>query len=192
VSAVPPLRDRFSELSGLRQFGLALVRDESFVVDRGAAEALVARLLRQASMEAVALEGPLEPNRQDRESGRMHAFGQFVRLYRRHVRRLSLKDGNGGWDESSERPQRGAPVKGLGIKEAVRLLPLELREALLIVVLGGFTHREAALALDIPLAALIARLTRARERLAVLTGAALERKTADVRADAVSHLRVVK
>ena len=52
---------------------------------------------------------------------------------------------------------------------AVRMLPLELREALLIVVLAGFTHREAASALDISLATLIARLTKARERVAALT-----------------------
>ncbi len=52
---------------------------------------------------------------------------------------------------------------------AVRGLPLELREALLIVVLARFTHREAASALDISLASLIARLTKARERVAALT-----------------------
>ena len=51
---------------------------------------------------------------------------------------------------------------------AVRMLPLELREALLIVVLARFTHQEAASALDISLATLIARLTKARERVAAL------------------------
>ena len=44
---------------------------------------------------------------------------------------------------------------------AVRALPLELREPLLIVVLAGFTHREAASALDMSLVTLIARLTKA-------------------------------
>ena len=39
----------------------------------------------------------------------------------------------------------------------------------LIVVLAGFTHQEAALALDISLATLITRLTKARERVAALT-----------------------
>ena len=71
---------------------------------------------------------------------------------------------------------------------AVRALPLELREPLLIVILAGFTHREAASALDISLATLITRLTKARERVAVLTrphGAAAPRA-------AVPHLRVVK
>ena len=52
----------------------------------------------------------------------------------------------------------------IGVAAAVRVLPLELRESLLIVVLAGFTHQEAASALDISLATLIARLTKARER----------------------------
>jgi DNA-directed RNA polymerase specialized sigma24 family protein len=73
---------------------------------------------------------------------------------------------------------------------AVRALPLELREALLIVVLAGFTHQEAASALDISLATLIARLTKARERVAALTRSALTAEAAPRRA--APHLRVVK
>jgi DNA-directed RNA polymerase specialized sigma24 family protein len=73
------------------------------------------------------------------------------------------------------------------VAAAVRALPLELREPLLIVVLAGFTHQEAASALDISLATLIVRLTKARERVAALTHplpAAASR--------AAPHLRVVK
>ncbi len=70
---------------------------------------------------------------------------------------------------------------------AVRSLPLELREPLLIVVLAGFTHQEAALALDISLATLITRLTKARERVAALT-----REPLQAPAKAAPHLRVVK
>src|SRR4029077_11135154 len=75
-----------------------------------------------------------------------------------------------------------------GMAGAVRALPLELREPLLIVVLAGFTHQEAASALDISLATLITRLTKARERVAALTrphAAAAPRAAAP-------HLRVVK
>jgi RNA polymerase sigma-70 factor (ECF subfamily) len=72
---------------------------------------------------------------------------------------------------------------------AVRALPLELREVLLIVVLARFTHQEAASALDISLATLIARLTKARERVAALTRAPL---AAEAGLRAVPHLRVVK
>jgi DNA-directed RNA polymerase specialized sigma24 family protein len=57
----------------------------------------------------------------------------------------------------------------------------------LIVVLAGFTHQEAASALDIPLSTLIARLTKARERVAASTHPlpAVASRTAP-------HLRVVK
>jgi DNA-directed RNA polymerase specialized sigma24 family protein len=58
----------------------------------------------------------------------------------------------------------------------------------LIIVLAGFTHQEAASALDISLATLIARLTKARERVAALTRSPLPAPPAR----AVPHLRVVK
>ena len=57
---------------------------------------------------------------------------------------------------TSENARGRAPADGVGMAAAVRTLPLELREALLIVVLAGFTHQEAASALDISLATLIA------------------------------------
>ena len=66
-------------------------------------------------------------------------------------------------------PSGKARAGEIGMAAAVRALPLELREPLLIVVLAGFTHREAASALDISLATLITRLTKARERVAALT-----------------------
>ena len=70
---------------------------------------------------------------------------------------------------------------------AVRALPLELRESLLTVALAGFTHQEAASALDISLATLIARLTKARERVAALT-----RPFPAAAPRTAPHLRVVK
>ena len=79
---------------------------------------------------------------------------------------------------------------GVNVAAALRMLPLELREALLIVVLARFTHKDAALALDIPLAGLINRLTLARDRLAALTRADTE--TVDTSARVVLHLRIVK
>ena len=96
-----------------------------------------------------------------------------------------------GWDENVENDRGEAPAGGVGMAAAVRILPLELRETLLIVVLAGFTHREAASALDISLATLIVRLTKARERIAALTRAPIVAgAAATVRA--VPHLRVVK
>ena len=191
MSVVPPLSDSFADLSDLRRFGLALTRDDRIVRDHAAAAALVERLFRQASMEAVDAEVRLDANRPARGDGRVRAFGQFVRLYRKHVRRLAFDDHESGWDENIENDRGGAAAGGVGMAVAVRMLPLELREALLIVVLAGFTHREAASALDISLTTLIARLTKARERIAALTRAPIVAGTAAA-VRAAAHLRVVK
>jgi DNA-directed RNA polymerase specialized sigma24 family protein len=192
VSVVPPLSDSFAEISDLRRFGLALTRDDRFVLDHAAAATLVERLFRQASIEAVGGGTRFEATRRFREGGRVRAFGQFVRLYRRHVRRLAFDDSETGREENAENARGRAPAGGVGIAAAVRTLPLELREALLIVVLGNFTHQEAASALDISLAVLIARLTKARERLAALTRTPIVAETAGAAARTVPHLRVVK
>ena len=57
----------------------------------------------------------------------------------------------------------------------MRSLPIELRETLLLVVLAGFTHGEAAAALDVPLAAVVERLARARARLSLQIGGGARR-----------------
>ncbi len=44
-------------------------------------------------------------------------------------------------------------------------LPLELRESLLLVVVGELTHQEAADLLEVPLGTVLSRVSRARERL---------------------------
>jgi predicted DNA-binding protein (UPF0251 family) len=187
VSAVPPLSDCSADLSDLRRFGVALARDDRFVLDHASAAALVDRLFRQASLEAVGANVRCDADCV-REDARLRAFAQFVRLHRRHVRRLAL-DGESGWDENAESTRGKAPAGGVGMAAAVRMLPLELREALLIVVLVGLTYQQAALALDISLTTLIARLTKARERLAAVTSAPI---ATGVSLRSVPHLRVVK
>ena len=89
-------------------------------------------------------------------------------------------------------PAAGRQPAGSDMAAAVRMLPLELREALLIVVLANLTHREAASALDISLATLIARLTKARERVSALTRTPTAAETAGAVARGSTHLRVVK
>ena len=192
MSVVPPLSDSLADLSDLRRFGLALTRDDRFVPDHAAAAALVERLFRLASFEAVDATAGCDTRGHAREDGRVRAFGQFVRLYRRHVRRSAFDEGEAGWDESAESARGRAASGGIGMAAAVRALPLELREALLIVVLASLTHREAASALDISLATLVARLTKARERISALTRAQSAAETAGAAAPSVPHLRVVK
>ena len=182
--ALAAQRETLAEVSGLREFGLALARDDQFVFDHAAAESLVERLVRQASMAAV------EHGRgagMRRPTARLRVFSQFVRLYRRQIRRLASGDAEAGWDDGRQGPTAG---HGLSVAAAVRSLPLELRESLLIVVLGRFSHQDAAIALDISYPALIDRLTRARERLASLTSAPGEAEKSAL--NIVGHLRVVK
>jgi hypothetical protein len=172
---VSSVREWSDDAGALRRFGLALVRDDRFVFDDVAACALIDKLFRQASLTLVDCPGG------DRRAARVRAFAQFVRLYRRHARRLAV-DEDGGWIETPPSSCGSAAV-------GVRGLPLELREALLLVVLAGFTHREAAEALDLPLAVVIDRLVRARTRLAVHMAASRDAAAAWPQS---AHLRIVK
>jgi Sigma-70, region 4 len=184
---VPPLSDSLADQSDLRQFGVALTRDDRLVLDQVSAAALVDRLFRQASLEAVGAGVRYDSDGAARDDARVRAFGQFVRLHRRYVRRLALDEGEPAWNEHAESSRGKSRTSEIGMAAAIRALPLELREALLIVVLACFTHKEAASALDISLATLIARLTKARERVAALT-----RPLAAAAPTTTPHLRVVK
>jgi len=172
---VSSVREWSDDAGALRRFGLALVRDDRFVFDDVAACALIDKLFRQASLALVDCPGD------DRRAARVRAFAQFVRLYRRHARRLAV-DEEGGWVETPPSCRGGSAAVG------VRSLPLELREVLLLVVLAGFTYREAAEALDLPLAVVVDRLVRARTRLAAHTAA----RDATAAWPQSAHLRIVK
>ena len=140
----------------LRRFGMAVVRDDRLVGDERAARALAENLARRALLAARNGEGA------DLGDRRLRLFSLFVRLYRRHVR------GTAGEEVLDAPPP---PLRWAGaeprdsashVQRAIRGLPLELREALLLVVLERFTHVEAAQALDISLITLVERLARAR------------------------------
>jgi Sigma-70, region 4 len=166
----------------MRRFGRALVRDDRFVCDDISAAALVDRLFRQASLTLI------EDGAGQGGSARVRAFAQFVRLYRRHVRRLAADEAEAGWSEGA-----GAFARvNASVTSGVRALPLELREVLLLVVLAGFTHSEAAEALDISLAAVTDRLGRARARLAAHMGAPAEFTAIEPVFVSAAHLRIVK
>ena len=53
-----------------------------------------------------------------------------------------------------------------GVERAMNLLPSEQREAIALVLVEGFSYREAAELLDIPIGTLTSRLTRGRMALA--------------------------
>lgn len=54
---------------------------------------------------------------------------------------------------------------------AIEMLPPEQREALLLVVIGGLSYKQAAEALDIPTGTLMSRIGRARRNLRQMTAA---------------------
>jgi len=147
-------------VGSLRRFGLAVVRDNWLVCDERTARRLVESLCNRAVLAARNGEWP--PSR----DGRVHLFSQFIRFYRHHARMAALEDGAG--ETISHAPAGAAEAGGGGsaVARAMRNLPLELRESLLLVALAGFSHVEAAQALDISLAALIDRLARGRAMLA--------------------------
>lgn len=154
---------------------MALVRDERFVLDDSAAARLVDKLIRQTCVV------PIADRPGARATDRASAYARFVQLYRRHVRRMAL-DEDAAWAES--------PLRGPSVVNGVRALPLELREALLMVCLARFTHAEAAEALDVPLSRLVERLERARCRLAAHMGVDID--TAAAGWTGAAHLRVIK
>lgn len=51
------------------------------------------------------------------------------------------------------------------MQHALDRLPMELRESLLLVVVGELTHQETADLLEVPLGTVLSRVSRARERL---------------------------
>jgi hypothetical protein len=152
-------RDWRSGDETLQTFGLALVRDGLFVADEPSAKALVAKLSRQANLS-------LPPDDAERGGARTELFRHFIHLYRRFLRKAVADDGGGRLADIALGGPRAPKTSNAQVQSAVSRLPVELREVLLLVVLGEFTHREAARALDIPLTTVFERLTRARERLA--------------------------
>ena len=65
-----------------------------------------------------------------------------------------------GWSVTNTRPQ-----ETLEIAEALDALPIEQRTVLLMCVVEGFTCREAAAILEVPIGTVMSRLSRAREEL---------------------------
>jgi predicted DNA-binding protein (UPF0251 family) len=142
----------------LRRYGLAVARDNRLICDDRSAAVLVENLSRRAALAARNGEGS------SRSDSRLRLFSLFIRFHRRHVRMAAMEDGflplhvAPGETDSRDRAS--------SLERAIRNLPLELRESLLLVVLERFSHSEAAEALDISLATLIERLARARTMLA--------------------------
>jgi len=158
--------DWSDDLGELRGFAMALVDDHHGVTR----DALVERLIKQAGFARIALT---EVGSCDAKT---RIFREFIALYRRYVRKNAFAT------EALRADAAQDPTLA-----AVRGLPLEMREPLLLTALSGFTHSEVAQTLDLPLPRLIDRLREARQRLADALDPAAKNSVARA-----PHLRLVK
>ena len=75
-------------------------------------------------------------------------------------------------DDTPVRPVRATQMDGLVLRDlacALRQLPSEQREVLLLIGLEEMTYEEAATTLKLPVGTVMSRLSRAREKLRALT-----------------------
>ncbi|MCC0004324.1 MAG: hypothetical protein H6872_03995 [Methylobacteriaceae bacterium] len=129
--------------SELRRFARALV---------GPVAARTADALVQTATARVAAADRLAGDPVER------AFAELVRLNRRRVREHGRAPDAADAVPDAER--RDATVAG-----QISVMPLDEREALLIVALGGYSYDAAARILDLPVSSVVSRLMRARARL---------------------------
>lgn len=149
----------------LRRYARALTRDADRADD----------LVQDCIERALRKQGLFRP------SGPLQAwlYRMLLNLYRNGLRQSRRRGGEPmGLDSMLVEPSIAAPQPGriaLGeMSRAIDRLPLEQREALLLVALEGLSYEDAAAVLEIPAGTLMSRLSRAREKLRQLTGATEE------------------
>lgn len=139
----------------LRRYARALVGD------RAAADDLIQDTLERAWAKTG----------QFRIGSDMRAW-MFSIMHNLHINQARSKRESESFDaETNEIPVRATQGDGLEIRDlerALRELPVEQREILLLVALEDLSYEEVASTLGIPLGTVMSRLSRARERLRVL------------------------
>ena len=154
-----------ASVPSLRRYARALARDPDRADDL--VQDTIERAIRKRSLWLPT--GPV----------RAWLFRILVNLYRNELRRDRRRGGaHAPLDALAVEPSVPAPQPGrIALAEMARALdtlPVEQREALLLVVIEGASYREAADILGIPAGTLMSRLGRARAALKTLTGAAEE------------------
>lgn len=147
---------------GLRRFARALVQhdpDEPHDVADELVQETMMRALRSERSSRLA-------------STKVWLYATLTNL--NHARLRAQTPAARSWSVSA--PEGALPNAGCrsqGISQALDALPVEEREALLLVVLEGFTYAQAADVLGVPRTALAARIVRARHFLSENLDAAL-------------------
>lgn len=154
----------------LRRYARALTRNADLADD----------LVQDCLERAIARRGLFRP------AGPVRAwlFTILLNLHRNGLR-ASRRRGETVPIDTIAEPAMAAPQPGhmalAELARAIDTLPLEQKEALLLVTLEGMAYQEAADILKLPLGTLMSRLGRARAALRLLTGTPAE-----------PHLRTVK
>jgi hypothetical protein len=174
MSVLGSIAEWREEAKALERFAMALAPDARVSRDPADTALLVDSLINRAVLAVQNGEGSTTLSR------RLQLLASFIHLHRCHVRIRSFEDElfDGALDRNSGR-----------IERVVSAMSLEHREALLLVTLERLSHAEAASVLEISLAALIDRLSRAREN---LSRAVAVRADPSRRKKGVGHLRLIK
>lgn len=154
----------------LRRYARALTRDFDRADD----------LVQDCLERAIAKRGLFRP----KGPVRAWLFTILVNLHRNSLRGARRRGDTVDLDaipELSVPPPQPGHMALAELDRAIGTLPIDQKEALLLVTLEGLPYSEAAAILDIPLGTLMSRLGRARAALKLLTGAPAE-----------PHLRTVK
>lgn len=162
------MQDFLTEIEGyvpaLRRYARALTRDADHADDL--VQDCIERAIRKRRLWSPT--GPL----------RAWLFRMLLNLYRNELRATRRKGAEVPLEALTVEPATPAPQLGrialAEIARAVERLPLEQREALLLVVLEGMSYQEAAGIIGIPAGTLMSRLGRARAALKTMTGASDE------------------
>ncbi len=155
----------------LRRYARALTRNADLADD----------LVQDCIERAIRKKGLFQP------TGPVQAwlFTMLLNIYRNDLRRRRRESGFTSMDEMLVEPSIPAPQMGrLALAEMARALdalPDDQREALLLVVLEGFSYAEASRVLGIPQGTLMSRLSRARAALRVATGGGEEPRLRSVK-----------
>lgn len=155
----------------LRRYARALTRNADLADD----------LVQDCLERAIAKRGLFRP------TGPVRAwlFTILLNLFRNWSRSQRRRSETVELDAMVVEPSQHAPQPGhLALAEmarAIETLPLEQKEALLLIVLEGLSYAEAATVLGIPQGTLMSRLGRARAALRTLTSATPEPRLRSVK-----------
>jgi RNA polymerase sigma-70 factor, ECF subfamily len=147
-------------IPALRRYARALCHDRELADDL--VQDCLERAMRKRSLFRP--QGPVRP----------WLFRILLNLYRNDLRRIRRQgvhvpvdaDGDYGTTPGSQLPR----LELLKVSQALNELPMEQREALLLVALEGMSYEEASAILEVPAGTVMSRISRARQALRAATG----------------------